>query len=485
MSLLKQLDLIKALELQTRLKAENGLAYYVPHKKQALFHSLGEYKFRYLRTGNRFGKSDCGAAEDCAFALGERMWLPKTDPLRFAGIPKHSVKLLLVCTDWKKADEIFTNQAEGTSQGKLFKFLPKDSIVDVEKDHGGHISKLTIKCIWGGYSTITLDTVAAFQQNPQKAESSDWDAIHVDEPIPRDMWVGVSRGLQDRNGKAWFTCTPLTEPWINDLFHATKRDKLKQDEPNIYGHYVTLLGRSSDNPYTNAEGREIFNASLTAAELAARSEGIPLEQTGMVYDVFSDETHVFSTPPPGWADVNHPPKNYTIRFALDPHPSTPHAMLFAATSPEGRVYFFNEIFDPCDAEQLAKQFHEMTEGYFVIGGIADPSAYILAPNTKRSMADDLMDFGVFFEKGPKDPARGILAVRTALARPGYLNFAHNLKETLYEMDRYVWDPKRPNRARDKDDHMMENLYRLVLTDLSYIQQEDEATYSRPISFIQC
>ena len=485
MSLINQLELIKALELQEELKRKNGLAYYVPHRKQALFHSLGDFKFRYLRTGNRFGKSDCGAAEDCAFALGERMWLPKTDPLRYAGIPQHSVKLLLICTNWSKADEIFTNRSEGTSQGKLFKFLPQESIVDVENDHGGHTCKITVRSIWGGLSTISLDTVASFQQNPLKAESSDWDAVHVDEPIPRDMWVGVSRGLQDRNGKAWFTCTPLTEPWINDLFHATKRDKLSQEEPNVHGHYVTLLGRSSDNPYTNEEGRAIFNAGLTAAELAARSEGIPLEQTGMVYDEFDDDKHVFSTTPADWTDVNHPPKNYTIRFALDPHPSTPHAMLFAATSPTGRVYLFNEIFDPCDAEQLARQFHEVTDGYFVAGGIADPSAYILAPNTKRSMADDLMEHGVFFEKGPKDPSRGILAVRTALARPGYINVAHNLKEFLYEIDRYVWDPKRPNRARDKDDHMMENFYRLVLTDLSFIPQEDEATYTKHVPFIQC
>ena len=43
-------------------------------------------------TGNRFGKSTCGSAEDCAFALGARLWLPEGDPIRHLGIPGRATK---------------------------------------------------------------------------------------------------------------------------------------------------------------------------------------------------------------------------------------------------------------------------------------------------------------------------------------------------------------------------------------------------------
>ena len=54
--------------------------------------------------------------------------------------------------------------------------------------------------------------------NPMGLESSQWDWIHVDEPIPEAMWNAVSRGLMDTGGSAWFTCTPIAEQWINLKF---------------------------------------------------------------------------------------------------------------------------------------------------------------------------------------------------------------------------------------------------------------------------
>ena len=53
-------------------------------------------------------------------------------------------------------------------------------------------------------------------------ESSQWDWIHVDEPIPEAMWIANSRGLMDTGGSAWFTCTPIAEQWINKFFLPTK-----------------------------------------------------------------------------------------------------------------------------------------------------------------------------------------------------------------------------------------------------------------------
>ena len=66
--------------------------------------------------------------------------------------------------------------------------------------------------------------------NPMGLESSQWDWIHVDEPIPEGMWNAVSRGLMDTGGSAWFTCTPIAEQWINEFFLPVKMMKNQFEE---------------------------------------------------------------------------------------------------------------------------------------------------------------------------------------------------------------------------------------------------------------
>ena len=68
-----------ALQAKLRAKRAFGLPFYKPHPKQEKFHRAGEFKRRYVRTGNRFGKSDMGAAEDCSWALGYRPFFSEGD----------------------------------------------------------------------------------------------------------------------------------------------------------------------------------------------------------------------------------------------------------------------------------------------------------------------------------------------------------------------------------------------------------------------
>ena len=49
---------------------------------------------------------------------------------------------------------------------------------------------------------------------------------------------------------------------------------------------------------------------------------------------------------------------------------------------------------------------------------------------------------------------------------------NNCMRTLYEIEGYMWD-KETNKPVDKDDHMMENLYRICLLDTQYFSPELE------------
>ena len=54
----------------------------------------------------------------------------------------------------------------------------------------------------------------------------------------------------------------------------------------------------------------------------------------------------------------------------------------------------------------------------------------------------------------------------------------NVPTFLFEIMRYAYNPK-TLRPMDKDDHMCENLRRLVLTELTYIAPPTDRDYIRP------
>lgn len=460
-----------------RLKEGNGLAAYRPHEKQQLFHGAANFAFRYLRTGNRFGKSTCGCAEDCAFAVGERPWFRKDDPRRYVGIPKRSTKGLIVVHDWDKAEEVLTGEDQGQGKGKLMQLLPKGSYT-VQRNNSGHIHKIMVKSIHGGVSTIYIDTVKSFLNSAMSQESSDWDWVHIDEPCPKDMWTAISRGLVDREGKAWFTCTPIVEMWINDFFIPGKiirNDFEKPLEREEESKWV-MTGSIYDNPTISEVGIKRFAADLTASDREARLYGRPKMMAGAIYKEFDVSTHVYDTVPFGWHEMNMPPDDYTIRLAIDPHFKTPHAVLFAATSPHGFTFFYDEIFEPVLIDHLVDRIYERIR-YMPNRILLDPLAYTENPVDGTKMADVFERRGLQVEKAPKDLQNGILLTQQALSRRDprtgrpTLLFSSQLQRTLWEFDRYVWDPKR-EKPIDANDHMMENLYRLVYSGLTYVNNAD-------------
>jgi hypothetical protein len=116
------------LKRAVELRQSYGINFYRPHYKQHLFHSSSALH-RYLRTGNRFGKSECGICEDIAHCLGGRSWYRcafdildgeknvrlshpggLNHPLITQGIPQHPVKGLILVVDWEMAKKIFTNR---------------------------------------------------------------------------------------------------------------------------------------------------------------------------------------------------------------------------------------------------------------------------------------------------------------------------------------------------------------------------------------
>jgi hypothetical protein len=453
----------------------NALALYKPHPKQDRFHQAGEFKRRMIRAGNRFGKSTMGSAEDAAWLLGERTWYPKDHPARRGGIPQHPVKLLVITTDWDKVDEVFTS--ERGEKGKLWKYIPSDMVKSKGRNHSGVISEIELK----NGSIVRFETKKSFESNPQGVESSDWDAIHVDEPCPEPMWIAASRGLMDRDGSAWFTLTPLTEPWINDMFFPDGRDST--DTSIIKGTRKQLWatsGSTYENPTLSPEAIAEFEASLTEDEKQCRLSGIPLFLSGLVYKEFDRSRHVLTDIPHGWQDFLTPPPSYTRYISIDPHPQTPHAVLFIAVSPFGQKFVYDEIFFHTTIMDLALRILAKLGTAFCAQVICDPLAYIYNPISDTCMADEFATHGLYVEKAPKDLVGGILKTKEELLKENNVYVTPNCQRFLWEINRYCWD--KDNKPKDKDDHMMECFYRLMLNNVTYIALD--ATDNRPVRDVE-
>lgn len=503
----KNEELKKAKEL----KVNYGLHFYRPHWKQHKFH-ICPATGRYGRTGNRFGKSEMGVAEDIAWALGERPWYRYNfdikdgegkvmyqhrgedykkqhgvdHPYVTLGIPQRPIKLLILCENWKKSKQVFTNrQGSAEMQGKIWRFLPKSAEGHVSRSTGGDIIQIEVKRPSGGSSTITIDTVQSYKNSPQSAESADWDAIHVDEPCPEDMFKAHSRGLMDRDGHYWFTCTPLDEMWINDKFTPNPEQVVEDAGSGLeFGTKYIITGSIYDNPYRTPAGVSEFESGLTREERECRLHGHPLAMAGRVYKEFIYDMHVLADVPKGWKEHWQPPTDYTVRVAWDVHGARkPQAILLVATAPDGTVFVYDELFNEPLIGPNAELLKRKLVPYFVADQIIDPRACIVNPVTNTAdVMDALAAHDLYFDKGSKDMMAGISAVKEKLNERHIITklptiyFSPKLARTLFEFTHYVYDTTK-NEPIDKDDDMMENLRRLVLSGLDYVAPPSESDWA--------
>lgn len=442
-----------------KMLRETKLQRFIPNEKQSSFFAHSTTKRRAGFCGNRFGKSTCGVVEDCCWLLGERPFYPVDHPLRRAGIPTHGVKILVIGEDWDKVREIFTEDTNPEKPGKFFEYLPPSCIRGRHKNALGIIDTITVTNIIDGrerISTVHFETVRSYVSNPKSVESSDWDAIHIDEPVPKGMWIAVSRGLIDRGGHSWWLLTPLSEPWMyEDMVEHVEKSAL------LYWFFEATM---DDNPLLSEEAKQLYLSELTDEERECRRDGKPLAHGRLVYGKYNEDKHLWKKPDPpaGWRDWATPPEDYLCAYALDPHPQTPHAVLFAAICPLGHVFLYDEIYEKCLISDVAKKINERRARGFFGYELCDPYAWITNPDNGSCWADTLYSHGLQVQRGSKDLDGGIIEVNDLLGSsrklyvfPHLINFRREIKTWFFDKE---------NRPVDKNDHMMENFRRLVMHD---------------------
>lgn len=438
------------------------------------------HRLKIIEGGNRTGKTEFGAKETVAHALGFRPWLhPDHTDYRLPYVPPLKIRI---------GAENLSKSVVETIIPKLMKYLPQSQIAAtrVEPKTGAIVY---IRLLNG--SEIFVIT---YTMDPDDLEGSDFDFAWFDEPPPRSIFMATWRGLTDRLGSALITCTLLKEPWIHQELYARAVivDELYGKENSPEQHDQRLENRQGDKDNYAARWDITVNlgygltqekidglaSKLKPEERLSRLHGKPAHYHGLVFKDFDRAYHVME------GDLDDT-EAYTYYESVDPHERTPHAYSFYAVGEDGTVYKYDELWyeqgvNACSAKELAAYVLAKRKG-IPVWIKADPWVF-RQPNEETCFADKVEEASkglIRFERGSKQRAAATMAIHEALRlrqkRAQYIVLA-KCQRTIWEYENWIYhefrgvtaDQKdKSGKGIDKDDHMIETDGRAFLGNMVY------------------
>lgn len=426
-----------------------------PNPKQALILEAWKnpkYKVFTYTGANRIGKTTLEVIIGLSTLFGK--WLWNNEPIIFPH--KQPRKVRLVGQDWEK-------HIKTVVEPELHKWWPQRRKVTTRKNNFG------VDALW--VDEETKSSLELMSNNQEESLHEGWygDLILYDEPPRREIRVANARGLIDRQGRELFCMTLLKEAWVDrEVIKALNPDGTPDTSVfNVHGDISVNIGFG-----ITKEGLEQFAKTLTEEEKDARLKGIPSYMSGLVYPTFNRQKHLIKR--------FKVPTDWPVDILIDIHPREKQAVLFTATDPKGYKYAVDEIWEHGDGTQIADEIvRYISRNAYRVGVIAIDPFSKGDSNNENTVYDKVQDvlirFGHPLRTAPKDKTAGILEVKNYLMGPNNmpsLFFFDDLKRTVYEIEGYMYD-KETQKPQDKDDHMMENLYRSMLCGSVYTEIQDE------------
>lgn len=265
--------------------------------------------------GNRSGKSHLGIAEDLWVATGTHPWIKPPMPNRGR----------IGVTDFKVLEQVIWPKIEA--------LLPKDSVQELRKGAKGLVTGILFK-------TGSFIDIMSYEQLPMKWESVDLDWVHFDEPPPLPIWRATRPRLIDRDGRAWFTLTPLEEPWLFEELW---------EQCGVNPRYWGMMMDMRKNPYLAKGSVDAFVSEVNEEDYESRVQGKFRHLVGKVFKAFSDDfPYVVDD------DYIKLSKTWPRLLVVDPHEKTPWALQWYAYDEDNdTVYRYDEFrHDPADGIEV-------------------------------------------------------------------------------------------------------------------------------------
>jgi len=401
---------------------------------------------------NRIGKTTIGVLIAISTMAGKFLWNDKR--LHF----KHDKprKIRYIGQDWEK-------HIRAVLLPTLEHWWPKDRPVKKKKNNQG------IDALWTDEISGSSLEIMSNLQDSDLHEGWEGDLVIDDEPPKRDIRVANARGLIDREGRELFCMTLLKEAWVD-------REVIKAVLPD--GRPDPTVFNVSGDIYSNVgfgitlKGVAQFEKTLTDDEKSARLAGKPSYLSGIICADWDRKIHLKERFPI--------PLDWLVDIAIDVHPRQMQAILFTATDPMNQRWVCNEIWDHGDGTWIGENIVRCVKlnSYRVNRIICDPLAKGDKNNTNTTydkIARVLMAHGLPLETATKDKDSGIKEIKNHLKgrnNEASLFVFDDMVRFIYEIEGWMWD-KATQKAQDKDDHMMENLYRTLMLGTKWREMEDQ------------
>lgn len=451
------------------------------HASQMAFHKA-QNRVRIFFGGNRSGKTTAGTNE-------MRWLLQGNHPFRTFRLP---IKACIVCQD-------FQTHAKDIILPKIYEWFPPDLITRTEVNQSRVISKIHTK------NGSVLD-IKSHDQDLKVFEGSDYDVVWFDEPPPEAIFKALWRGLTDRRGIAFFTGTPITEPWMFDLYKKAAGENNK-------GMYWAIFADIHENAKNLGEGDEAegnrrieeFLDALDPDEREAREKGKFLHMRGLIFKGWDRGTHLIS--PFKW------PHRWPIYASLDPHPRKPWGFSFLGLSPSGHKFLLYSAKIPGVVQEVAEHIlwarEEMIElkggdKPKIIGSWIDNYASVESMIKSTTIIDELNSYLQptlpRFRPAPKNVEEKITLLKSWLKveqtkygdRPGFMVFdTPENGDFVYEIEHYVWAKQRGTRRNvlknvpeKENDDILDTIMQLALVLDPKRGNDRHQEPPQPISYIR-
>ncbi len=317
--------------------------------------------------------------------------------------------------------------------------------------------------------------------------------VYFDEEPPKPLWSQAKVRVSTLNGRLTIGMTSEHgTSWTDDEIW---KQGLTHKDQFVYAEQLSMYDNPIQTPEMIDKIKQSFGDDEIAISISIYGHATP--RGGRVYSMAQDYS-------PWIIDSFQIPedKGYLI-MAIDPHGKLPHAVLWLWVDYEGlfhplfmdlpNLYEVSELFEPCNIPELASFIREKEQ--YEIGRksdfiLCDPYAWNTDQNNPQTIADQMIGAGLMISQATKDRDAGIIKVKEMLSLtlgkelpedkekavvlrrnfPQIMTF-DTLSVLREERKKYRWKRHRQRftedsaviqKPVDKDDHMMENEYRIAL-----------------------
>jgi phage terminase large subunit-like protein len=339
--------------------------------------------------------------------------------------------------------------------------------------------------------------IMTYQQDASEFEGVTLGWAWFDEPPP-DKILKATIARMRRGGIIIITATPISgSAHLYDMFAKGEVEvevvlregeepvKILRSVYHVTADVESACKEHGIRGHLSHEDIARMVAEYPEDERQARVYGKFAHLIGLVFKKFDRNVHVI---PP----FNINDRDFVVYEYLDPHPRNPDAALWLAVDRKGTKYVIDELwYQPDDVPDLAAKIKAKATQYRLGGRWADPWIFNKDQHhgsNDRNLDEQLSDEGLTYLKAPKQRTASDKKIETALnhhivnghmVRPPELYIFDTCKRTIFEFEHYRWDEwkgktgdnrNRKEKPVDKDDHMIENLGRALISDHRFFEK---------------